>query len=859
MTLTILRPSTTDDTIGTVVVTGTGGAAGVTANSPADDATYISSAFKGSGVHLGMQDITLTATQRALRVRVRLRMFHNSADVGWVEAVDVRLRGLVTGKTTWAWGAATSSDSALEKTSGWWTVDPTGAAWSDLGIDRTQVDLSWRSRSTTPAITQLRVTEVYEEVDVRERLVVTSVTVTGFSTSTRPAWSFVVQADPDNDPQVRFRVKVFSSAVYSAAGFNPETSTKAVWDTKDASGATTAGTVGKDLVNGTTYKVYAKVAKAWSGPQGPYWWSDWTASSAFTVNTVPPIIPTLVVTQLPDLPWYRNLVEATAPVNLATADEASFDFSSVGSWTVDANAAAPTVSATNPKSGAGSMTMSSSAAGAMRMVLAGKVARPGVTYTGGASFRAAVSARSVRVLLRFKRGATLLTTITGGSVTDTTTGYTSATASGAAPAGTDNVDLVTEVLATAAAAEVHRVDEAFVHAGTTTTYSPGGLSTTQTVPVERGERVNAGRGPGTNWAHPQVWSGGTEQRGVDGFNPLSSADTIAWEPIDVSLDGPAGMIHWSVRSGSSTPLRVGDSADVNAADDYWFPVVPSATHVFSLWAWASATHSTRLNIDWLDSAGAVISTTNGTGVSFTTTPAQWSMTAAAPSTAIFARGSVSNLGSSNTNDVYLTRIGWGLGTATVDDQPPNGGPLVWNPVRDLTEFGDPVQPGEQLQLIDAEAPPGRPVVYRARTLADYSTDTIASDYSTYLPAYLAPPIRSLLKDPFQPERATIVNVAPGDDTGLSEDATELHGMGRDSDPVFIRSWTGRTRSFELSALTFGDYDRLVKLLASPRSLLWQWPEGGQEYVRVTAWTANRTRPGFWKTVTVSGALTGVPS
>jgi hypothetical protein len=150
-------------------------------------------------------------------------------------------------------------------------------------------------------------------------------------------------------------------------------------------------------------------------------------------------------------------------------------------------------------------------------------------------------------------------------------------------------------------------------------------------------------------------------------------------------------------------------------------------------------------------------------------------------------------------------------------------------------------------------------VYRARTLADYSTDTIASDYSTYLPAYLAPPIRSLLKDPFQPERATIVNVAPGDDTGLSEDATELHGMGRDSDPVFIRSWTGRTRSFELSALTFGDYDRLVKLLGSPRSLLWQWPEGGQEYVRVTAWTANRTRPGFWKTVAVSGALTGVPS
>jgi hypothetical protein len=235
MTLTILRPNATDDTIGTVAVTGTGGAHGVTANAPADDATYVSSAFRGSGVHLGMQDITLTATQRALRVRVRLRIFHNSADVGWREYVDVRLRGSVTGNTSSVWTAGTVSDTALEQTSGWWTVDPIGQAWSDLGVDRTQVDLSWQARGISPAITQLRVSEVYMEVDVRERPVVTSVTVTGFATSTRPSWSFALQADPDNDPQARFRVKVFSSAVYSAAGFNPETSTKAVWDTKDAS------------------------------------------------------------------------------------------------------------------------------------------------------------------------------------------------------------------------------------------------------------------------------------------------------------------------------------------------------------------------------------------------------------------------------------------------------------------------------------------------------------------------------------------------------------------------------------------------------------------------------------------------
>lgn len=857
MTLTILRPSTVGSTYGSVVVTGTGGAAGVTANSPADDTSYISSAYYGNGLDLDMQDITLTASQRAKALRVRLRIFHNSADVGWDEKVDVRLRGTVTGKTTSAWTAHTVSNSALEQTSGWWTTDPLGQLWTDLGVDRTQVFLAWRARDTG-GVTQLRVSEVYLEVDVHAQLVVTTVTAAGFSSSTRPTFTWTLQADPDNDPQVRYRVKVFSSTQYGASNFNPDTSAS-TWDSGELSGNVQAGTVGKDLINGVTYKVYVKSAKAWV-PTGSLWWSDWTASSAFTVNTVPPIVPSLTVSTLPDLPWYRVLVKGTAPVNLLTSDEASFDFSSVGGWANDTNTATPTAAATAPvpKSGTGRMGMTASTAATMAVAAPVKIARPGITYTGGASFRANATARSVQVLIRFKRGATTLSTITGTAVADTTTGYTAVTASGTAPAGTDGVQLVAQVV-TPAAAEVHGVDEAFLHVGTTTAYTPGGLGTTQTVPLERGERVDTSRGPASNWAHPQVWSGGTEQRNpANGFNPLSSADSLAWEPLDVSMDGPAGMIHWSVRSGASNPLRVGDSADPLLAADYLFPVVPNAAHTFSVWVWSDTALSSRLNIDWVDATGATISTVNGSGITLSATPTQYTFTSTAISTAIFARGTVSNLGASSTANVFLTRVGWGLGSTAVDDQPPRGGALVWNPVRDLTEFGDPVQPGEQLQLADAELAPGRPVVYRARTLATYVTDTIASDYSGYVPAYMAPPARALLKDPFQPERAQIANVWAGDQTAKDADAVTLKGMGRNGDPVKLTSWLGRARSIEFSALSHADYDRLTKVLDSPRSLYLQWPEGGAEYVLVDGWQSTRTVPGFYKTISVSASNTQAP-
>jgi hypothetical protein len=77
-------------------------------------------------------------------------------------------------------------------------------------------------------------------------------------------------------------VKIFSSAQYSAAGFDPGTSTS----TYDSGYVFTTGTsvILPPLVNGT-YKVYVAVAQQ---VNGAYQWSAWTPSAAYTLNITPP-------------------------------------------------------------------------------------------------------------------------------------------------------------------------------------------------------------------------------------------------------------------------------------------------------------------------------------------------------------------------------------------------------------------------------------------------------------------------------------------------------------------------------------------------------------------------------------------
>lgn len=128
--------------------------------------------------------------------------------------------------------------------------------------------------------------DIWVELDIIDQ---PTVTVSPGSTSTlRPTITWVY-ADGDGDSQSLYRVKVFDSATYGGGGFDPETSTPA-FDSDIMSGDVETYRDATQLANGTTYKAYVRVAH-----DGGYedYWSDWAASSAWTVSITACTTPTM--------------------------------------------------------------------------------------------------------------------------------------------------------------------------------------------------------------------------------------------------------------------------------------------------------------------------------------------------------------------------------------------------------------------------------------------------------------------------------------------------------------------------------------------------------------------------------------
>lgn len=95
-----------------------------------------------------------------------------------------------------------------------------------------------------------------------------------------------------------------------------------------------------------------------------------------------------------------------------------------------------------------------------------------VDYTARAEFRAATDARDCRVLIRWYNGAGgLISTSTGVSVADSTSGWTAASVSATSPSTATYASVVVEVL-DAIAAEVHYVDKIGLFQGASPTWVP---------------------------------------------------------------------------------------------------------------------------------------------------------------------------------------------------------------------------------------------------------------------------------------------------------------------------------------------------------------------------------------------------
>jgi hypothetical protein len=858
VTFTILRPN---GIVGQIpALTLTGGGTVTTEVNDNSDSTYVKGNVDKGYARWFLDDITLTATQRARSVSVRIRNANdggggttqdtltnlnssNGAHLGTAKFIG----GLTStrGTTTIATVPSTTPGSGPLCYSG-----PNGVAWTQAVINDLQIQVQWFKVHYGTAGWQ-KVFELYCDVDVNTQPSAGAVTVTNNVNNARPNIAFVY-TQTEGYPQSRYRIKIFDSATYGTGNFNANTSTP-VYDTGEISGDGTNFDLDRDLQQGVTYQAYVEAAMAWPGPQGAAWYSVWSVSAPFAITFTQPYTPTVTPTLLSDGQQYRTALAVTAPINLLTMDGASFE-GGVDGWAADSNMAAVATNTVDSADGTHSLTLSSSASG--NMVARGAIIQVdgGTAYTALVSFHAATAGRSCNAGIRWLdiTGAAIGADVYGSNITDVTTAgvYTAATlVSSVAPGNAVSARILARVQATAAGAEIHRIDKVSLAIGSSTTWTPGTSTADHVLYLERGERVDRRRGPADNWAHPQVASGGSVLQDPGyGFKWDTTKDLVEWAPLDkvITGGGPYGMLHWQPRDPASsvTILRLGSWQYIPEVE--WnFPVVAGSTHIGSFWAWvATGTLAVTPKIEWLNDDLTLNSTTTGGSPTLTTTPQQITVTGTGVGSG--ARLLLQNNTGLNTADIYVTRVGWGLGTTPVDSKPASGGPLVWTPIR----FGETTaakalfyapQQGQTRTFNDFEMTASRPVMYRARMGIQLSGLSIISPNSAYQTLYTTPPTRTMLRSATDPTLACVVYRSEGQSVGgptptfsRIEDAAIFHPLGRDGGPVKVRDWVGGSDG-ELVAVTTSEQQaqRLSALVASSTVLQVQWARGGMSYILIT--------------------------
>lgn len=857
MTVTTIRPNATVIN-SNVNTSGAASAFSVLDDSPDNDATIAQGSADHAEARLGLGTTTVSATQRVKQARVRARGAHEGTDVGHVEQVSLLLYDPTVGAggRTNVFGSSSASFAAYS--AGYETSPPGGTAWSQAIVDRLQVRCVWKASVNAFF---LKVSEIYVDLDITDQPTVSAVTVTGHTSGTRPDFSYTF-AQTEGFPQAARQVKAFSAAQYGAAGFDAASST-ATWDSGVILTGEISGTVGVDLVNGTTYKVYVSAGIDWPSGQGlgSVYYSTWVASSSFTITVTPPPAPTITVTNQTSLPGYRNLIRASAPINLLTEQQASLEDTTTTGWAALSNCSI-TNSSSYAANGTRSLQMSSTASGTMTAETSARpTVKAGVSMTALATVRSAVSVRTVRVGIRYYdvSGALIGSTNFGTGVSDATGSDTTPTVTVSSPSNAYSASVVLEVASTGGAAEIHRWDKIDLHYGSTTTWSPGGYKDTASLAVYRSQRISKtiARGPARNWVHPQVFSGGAITTAADGFSARNSNDTVRSMPLDrASPEGPGqvtgGMIEWTIRATATSGLDIGapDGTATDGLHPYLFPAVPGKGMTASVWLWASAAWTTRLGVIYVDRFNTQVGSTTFSGsTALSTTEQKVSVASTPPASTCFARLFIENTTPASGVQVYVAMPRFRV-TADADENWP-GQVFAWETENVRLLSSAVIADGaNEVIVYDHEPPAGRPCLYWARMLATTSGGTsMASTDSTAIHVYTDAPTQTLLKDPYQPENAYAAKVLTDHVVSQEEDATEFHILGKDGDPVVWRDWLGgeggRIAVFASSEL---ERYRLDQLHPSARPLLLQWATGGNTYIRITRRTKTlmRVRTGYWR-------------
>lgn len=800
-------------------------ATGLTGDS---DSTYLTAGGQGAAYNLPFQMATYSRPANSFDYQIvpRIRVRRPTGSSGTLRIQVDPLNGTrrSTGETALRRGSAFyGANIAIPNNAGataFTTYTGPAGDLSDWLITSWKVSVYFSGA----AAASLGIVEVYLDIISHTLGAVTINSPSGTITdSVRPTIDSTV-TDPEGDGPAQVRY-VYDSATYGAAGFDPVRDyAKAVRGWSDVLSGVSSATQYQgyeDLSNGLTYRVYAW-PKYGLGILSP-------VTSTFTITLAQPIAPT--VTAAWDTAAQRAVVTVAGHANMLTAQQATMEATGTTGFTVGTNCSLARTTA-QAKSGAASLQVTATAAGTFNVRVT-----PTATYTDyvpvvgssvytfTASVRTAVTARGTTLGLAWYDGAgSLLSTTTSASTNDASGAWTTLTLTATSPSGALYVvPIVT--WATAAASEVHYVDELALYPGVAA--SSVNLLSDEYATFESGVTafasvfssavisVSAVRAQhGTN-SVLCTWGNGTGGNlcGAN-FGGLTIGQTYTLSLYAYVVSGAAVTIG----NLGGSPTFVGTPAGTTAVTSgtgtwqrlgYTFTAT-ATTHLLGISAGAGNLTGQSAHID------SVQLETGTSATSFGVASAAWSLGGLSSAELILER-------STDAGSTWVT-----VRPNVTDTLGATGGTSV-------------TMAGQVATVYDYETPRGGTVLYRAkeRTVITSSAAPLPSAYSANTSITATSDAAWWIKAPLDPTLNLggpgILRVVKGSlSFTVEEDLGTFRPLGRTNAVVVAGDLGGEDGSLQLTTLGAAEWADLWALLTHQEPWLLQDPDGSQKYVRVNS-------------------------
>lgn len=480
----------------------------------------------------------------------------------------------------------------------------------------------------------------------------------------------------------------------------------------------------------------------------------------------------------------------------------------------------------------------------------------GDVVTGRLAARAATTGRPCRAELLFWNalsGGATISTITGNFVNDVVGSWTEPIfVTTTIPAGTQGMELrmtVGDGVTNPGAAEVHYTDKHEIWIGDSALWSPGlswfagGMAGLDSVLIEFTEWSTASSRV-VNLLNPQLASGGGLVNAADGLFKRFANDqtTIDKSQIDLPITGETAFA-WIVGQSAFSGLDIGAPNGVYEPT-YTFPCVPGLQMCWSMFTKAATgSHSMKMFLIPIDQTGAQVgigTEFNSGTITVDTTWRRYFVTGAAPPGSVGWRGFLEN---SNGDLTTFLMVGMQLEFGATPSSPwyqGQGQGPAWKPVRNAKTALMTGITNNLGVVYDREAPPACVRMYRCTSIVTLSDGTIlASDPSYYIQTRLNLLGQGhwIIKDPNQPAHDVLVNVTNIPES-ITEDQDVFHPIRPNAVNLFGQRPTvnslwvgGDDGTLTFIVTTEREWYILKQLLRLKGSLLLQFPEGGQRYIR----------------------------